>query len=483
VPAGTQRSIRFTWVRIDQCSVWRRTRGGAAYTLPVIPVIGRRAAALLLLWAAALSAGTPLDDYVHAPDSHFRYSLVDTTTGPHGSVLTIQMTSQAWLPPGGVDRTEWKHWVFIYKPRTVRPGLALLFIGAGSNDKPRPETSEALARMAEAAGAIVAEVYQIPNQPLTFHNDPYGPRSEDEIVAHTWAGYIRTGDASWPLRLPMTKAVVRAMDVVSASVPEARIEKFVVSGGSKRGWTTWTTAAVDRRVTAIMPVVIDLLNIVPSFEHHYRAYGAWAPAVEDYVKAGVMDRFRSPEFHALMQIVEPYEYRDRFVMPKYIVNSAGDQFFLPDSSQFYFDDLPGERYLRYIPNTDHSLKDSDVYESLTAFYRSVVERSARPQFGWKFAKDGAIRVTAKTPPSAVKLWRATNPEHRDFRLETIGPAYRATELKAGAKGVYAARVRKPAKGWTAYFVELTFPGPGKEPFKFTTPVRVIPDTLLYPAPK
>ena len=53
----------------------------------------------------------------------------------------------------------------------------------------------------------------------------------------------------------------------------------MVTGGSKRGWTTWTTAAVDKRVVAITPMVIDMLNIDPSFEHHYRVYGFWAPAV------------------------------------------------------------------------------------------------------------------------------------------------------------------------------------------------------------
>lgn len=37
------------------------------------------------------------------------------------------------------------------------------------------------------------------------------------------------------------------------------LKNFVVGGASKRGWTTWTTAAVDDRVVAIVPVVIDLL--------------------------------------------------------------------------------------------------------------------------------------------------------------------------------------------------------------------------------
>ena len=69
----------------------------------------------------------------------------------------------------------------------------------------------------------------------------------------------------------------------------------------------------------------------------------------------LLDRLNTPEFKALMRIEEPYQYRDRLTMPKLILNASGDQFFLPDSSQFYFDGLRGEKHLRYVPNADHSL--------------------------------------------------------------------------------------------------------------------------------
>jgi len=79
-----------------------------------------------------------------------------------------------------------------------------------------------------------------------------------------------------------------------------------------------------------------------------------------------------------MKIEDPYSYRDRFTMPKLIINSTGDQYFLPDSSQFYFDALPGEKYLRYVPNTKHSL-NSDARESLIAFYDAVLRGRPRPR--------------------------------------------------------------------------------------------------------
>jgi PhoPQ-activated pathogenicity-related protein len=240
---------------------------------------------------------------------------------------------------------------------------------------------------------------------------------------------------------------------------------------------------VDARVVAIVPIVIDVLNVIRSFQHHYRCYGFWAPAVKDYFEMKLMDVMDTKRYRELMAISDPYSYRDRYTMPKLLINSAGDQFFLPDSSRFYFDKLPGEKYLRYEPNSDHSLKGTDLKETFTAFYQSVLDGSKRPSFQWTFEHDNAIRVTTKETPAAVKLWQASNPEHRDFRLESVGPIYHSSLLEPESPGVYVARIEKPEKGWTAFFVELTYQSSGKYPFRFTTAVRVVPDTEPYPAPK
>jgi PhoPQ-activated pathogenicity-related protein len=260
------------------------------------------------------------------------------------------------------------------------------------------------------------------------------------------------------------------------------VNRFVVSGASKRGWTAWTTAATDHRVIAVVPAVIDMLNVERSFEHHWRAYGAWSDAVNDYVQHGIMDWLGTPQFRALMRIEEPYEYRDRLTMPKYLVNASGDQFFLPDSSRFYFDDLKGEKLLRYVPNTSHSLDKSDALESLQAFYASIVKSTPRPRFTWTFERDGSIKVVTKDLPESVQLWQAVNPAARNFRHDVIGPAYRSTRLTPSGPNTYVARVPAPPAGWTAFFVELTFASGGRYPLKATTAVRVLPDTLPFAAP-
>jgi PhoPQ-activated pathogenicity-related protein len=93
-----------------------------------------------------------------------------------------------------------------------------------------------------------------------------------------------------------------------------------------------------------------------------------------------------------------------------------------------------------------------------------------------------IEVETAERPLAAVLWQATNPQTRDFRLETIGPAYRRSILEPDADGIFRARVPEPARGWAAYFVELTFASGGPFPFKFTTEVGVLPETLPFGPP-
>ncbi|MBN2327869.1 MAG: PhoPQ-activated pathogenicity-related family protein [Candidatus Omnitrophica bacterium] len=436
---------------------------------------------------------TTLDRYVAAPDPNYHYELVNTIQGQGYTAYVIDMISQCWRSSEEVDRTLWQHWMTIIKPDAVKSSTGLLFIGGGSNGKPAPDkVDKTFVKIALSTNSVLTVLTMIPNQPLKFSDewmDQYKEkgRVEDALIAYTWNKYLKTGDEYWPARLPMVKSVVRAMDTVTLFLGSdqggnIKQDSFVLAGGSKRGWTTWMTAAVDPRVSAIIPIVIDMLNLKESFEHHWKVYGFWAPAIGNYVEMDLMKHLGEPKFQALMKIVEPYEYRARFTMPKYMINASGDQFFIPDSSQFYYDDLPGVKHIRYVPNADHGLDDSDAVESLTAFYHAILNHIPLPQYSWKIEESGVIRLQTETTPHAVKLWQATNPTARDFRLETIDKAWTSADLKESEDGVYLAEVEKPQQGWTAYFIEMTYPSGIQVPFKFTTGVKVIPDEYPYDYP-
>lgn len=434
---------------------------------------------------------TAIDRYVAAPDSSYHWEVVSTQTTAAGTLFVIDLKSQTWLRPDEVNRPVWQHWLSVFKPTDAVSNKALMFIGGGGNGGEAPKGLDAkLSAVAAATKSVVAELKQVPNQPLIFHGDGK-PRVEDDLIGYTWDQYIKTGDDRWPARGPMTKAVVRAMDTVEALLAsdaggKMAVNQFVVAGGSKRGWTTWMTAAVDKRVVGIAPMVIDVLNLDASMRHHYAAYGFWAPAIDEYVDHRIMQRRETAGYKALLQIEDPFAYRNRFTMPKCIVNSTGDQFFLPDSSQFYFDELPGEKHLSYAPNTDHSLKDSHAVETLIAFHHTIVNDTPRPVFDWKIDKNEKLTLQCKTLPKRVLLWQAQNPNARDFRVDTIGKAYVSTELKEKSDGIFEVQLVAPEKGWQASFVECEFDVGAPVPIRLTTSVRVLPDTLPFlskPIPK
>jgi PhoPQ-activated pathogenicity-related protein len=429
---------------------------------------------------------TDLDRYVLAEDPSYAYERVRTLEGDGWAAYVLKMTSQTWRSPDEVDHNVWWHWLTIIVPDTVTSEVGMLYLTGGRNtEEPPEEPNPERLRYALATRTVVADLRQVPNQPLTFADEGQ-PLRESKLIAYAWNKYLRSGDPIWLPRLPMTKSAVRAMDTVTAFCSSAEagqvvVNRFVVAGRSKRGWTAWTTAAVDDRVVAIVPMIIDLLNMEQSFTHHYEAYGSWSPVIDAYVNAGIPDWFGTEQLASLARIVEPFNYRSRFTMPKLLINATGDLFFLPDSARFYFDDLPQEKHLRYLPNSGHSIGGTDALDTLLAFYWAIVNDAPRPAFSWTLEPDGSILVRNEglIEPERILLWQASNPGARDFRIDKIGEAWTSSSLVPGDDGSIVATVDPPASGWTAFFVELTFAGGGPCPLKLTTEVRVLPDTLAY----
>ena len=227
--------------------------------------------------ASSRGQETALDRYVAAADPSYHYNLINTVAGDGYTGYVLEMTSQNWRTPAEVDRPIWTHWLTIVRPEHSVTSTSLLLVSGGSNEKPPPQMNPILTQLALTTNSVISELRMVPNQPLVFTGDS-AKRTEDAITAYSWQKFLATGDETWPVRLPMTKSVVRAMDTISSFCGSpggggVLVNKFVVGGASKRGWTAWTVAAVDNRVVAIIPAVIDLLNLEPSFEHHYRAYG------------------------------------------------------------------------------------------------------------------------------------------------------------------------------------------------------------------
>ena len=429
-----------------------------------------------------------IDEYVAARDRAFDWRAMEIVLRDGYETVLIDMTSQRWLNKNEVDQTLWRHRLILTIPDQLHStDIAFLYISGGSNTETPQRTSRDLVdQIALSTGTVVAELRQVPNQPLVFHEDGE-PRYEDNLIAYGWVQYLETGDARWLPRNAMVKSAVRAMDVISQFMQKHRdgthpVNRFVVGGGSKRGWTTWLTGAMDDRVVAIVPIVIDVLNVDVSMRHHFAAYGFWAPSIGDYVNHGIMQWMGSSELKQLYDLVDPLRYVKRLEMPQFVVNASGDQFFLPDSSQFYWDHLTSQKYLRYVPNTNHGLGNSDAGESIAAFHYAVTRQQQFPQVSWKYQNDHEVNVKFDTVPDSITLWQATNEDFRDFRIETFGPGFHATErdpteLEPGSSRRY--RVETPSQGWKAWFLEMSYDIGFVRPLKLSTEIRVTPNTLPF----
>jgi PhoPQ-activated pathogenicity-related protein len=442
-----------------------------------------------------------LKDYVNFNDGKFQWNVVSTIPGVGYTVYIVNMISQQWLTPGDTNLSLWRHWVTVVVPSGPVPSKALLFIDGGNSDDDAPTVSDpvvaALIQGALLTHSVMIELQDVPNQAQIFTGEtPVNARTEDQVLAYTFDHFLNDpSQTDWPALLPMTKAAVKAMDMVQAFVPtvaanQQQIDSFVVSGGSKRGWTTWLTAAVDNRVIAIAPIVFDALNLDEQMVHHYGAYDFFSPAIKPYEDLQVFDRILTNQGQQLGQIVDPYRYiyDGRFNIPKLLLDSTGDQFFLPDSAQFYIHDLPGKTSLQYVPNSSHGLGDdvgvsNAAFNSLVTFYASILTGIPTPQYSWSVQPDGSISATTATAPTQVLLWQATNPDARDFRKQYTNVTYTSTVLSNHGAGVYTANVPTPASGATAFFIEFTFPSLLDDmPYRFTTEIHVKTSQPLFDWP-
>ena len=289
-----------------------------------------------------------LERYVRKPEAEFGWKLrKKIESQPSGDrIYDLHFVSQTW------QENTWQHQLQVYQPRNVAPNSTMfLWVTGGSARSSYVSLGLELARKINAPVAIL---YNIPNQPLLESK-----LSEDDLIAETFVRYLKTRDENWPLLLPMVKGVVKAMDVLQAFGNEEwgePINSFIVSGASKRGWTTWLTAAIDQRVRAIAPVAIDTLNIREQMPRQLKAFGAYSARLAPYTSRGLVPIPETPEGQRLLSMVDPWAYRDRLALPKLIVNGTNDFYWATDALNLYWNELSGNKWVVYVPNAGHDMR-------------------------------------------------------------------------------------------------------------------------------
>jgi PhoPQ-activated pathogenicity-related protein len=437
------------------------------------PLVLALAVCIPLTAAAREGLSGPLAEYVAATDDSYQW-----VKRAEGSVATckyveLTLTSQTWR---GIV---WKHQLFLLKPSQVNPESkhVLLLIGGGSwkDELADPKTqlklpgeAQLLALAAEQLKTPVAILLHVPQQPM------FDGKREDEIISLTFREFMKSGEKDWPLLQPMVKSTVRAMDATQEAAKKEwnlDVEKFTVTGASKRGWTTWLTGAVDPRAVAIAPMVIDMLNMSQHIALQKASFdGGTSEQISEY--EGLDKQIDTPRGKALRQIVDPWEYRAHLQQPKLVILGTNDRYWPLDACNLYWNDLQGEKYLIYVPNNGHGLPDrSRIIAGLNAIHQRVITGKPLPKLSWAYKNGGenvALSVTADVKPSRVRVWTASAAT-RDFR----DSKWAATDAAAHGDG-FKHELAVPSTGLAAMLGEAVFHEGSDNEFSLSTNVQIVP---------
>lgn len=411
--------------------------------------------------------GNPLKNYIARTEPEYRWQQIQSLEEPWGTIGYYELISQNWRG------YTWKHHLVIVRPRLIRnPDIAFFRI-AGDGDG--ESHIDSLKTLAERGGAVAAVLMDVPNQPL------YEDRREDALIAYTFNQYIKTGDETWPLLFPMVKSSVKGMDAIQEIIKQQhqqQINRFVLSGASKRGWTTWLAAAVDKRIAAIAPMVIDTLNMKEQLQWSEQVYGQQSSKLKDYTELNLHRKMDNKPMQQLRSWIDPYAYIQDFTMPKLLLLGTNDPYWTVDSLRHYWNDLPEPKMIFQTPNAGHDLNGgAQALQTLAAFFELIADRKPLPKMAWQFnnAADNQVQAQVEVNEQArsISLWTAHS-DDRDFRDSTW--TAQALDITRGSSHA-AASVPMPPAGYEAYLMEVELQTDSGHDYRLSTLARVAPDTM------
>ncbi|SOE21075.1 PhoPQ-activated pathogenicity-related protein [Spirosomataceae bacterium TFI 002] len=404
--------------------------------------------------AQNITPQTALKSYMDNGDKTYNWELKDSTNLGNVMAYHLLMTSQKWR------EYTWRHQLTVFVPKTKIYDGALLFITGGSNKDEQPNWNSndglwgVLAGVAEKNKAIVSLIRQVPNQPL------YGDLTEDELISYTLHKFKGDRDYSWPLLFPMVKSAVRGMDAVQEFAKQKfkyNVSDFVISGASKRGWTTWLSSAIDdKRVKAIAPMVIDMLNMPATLNYQYTTYGEYSIQIEDYVKLGIPQGTDTEDGKMLTAMIDPFSYRTNLTVPKMLFIGTNDEYWTVDAIKHYWNEIPGKNMIHYVPNAGHNLGGGkQAMEALSAFFGTTIMNKTYPVVNWNIT-DTSNGVELEVKPDLneiveATLWQTTSSD-KDFRNNL----WLSKNIKLKDLPLVKIKQSYPKKGYEAFYVDLKY---------------------------
>lgn len=289
-------------------------------------------AALICLAQTGATVNT-LDDYLKLDTGKPSWTL-----GPKSEKFAeLRLNSLVW------QGDQWRHEIII-AGSDIKSDVVILNL---TGDRMENTMDDFTTLFSKTTQLPVATVYGIPNQPS------FGLR-EDELVGRGFMKFITTQDNTWPLLLPMTKSTLQAMDAVQ-EWSHGRVKKFILTGTSKRGATSWLAATTgDPRIVGIAPMVSDvMMDITRQLEAGRTEWGHFSPMMPELQTFDPIPFFKGPRGRQLMNLSDPYFSLSKVKAPALVISASNDQFCVVDATRMYWDAIKSPKVFKTIPNATH----------------------------------------------------------------------------------------------------------------------------------
>jgi PhoPQ-activated pathogenicity-related protein len=280
----------------------------------------------------------------------------------------------------------------------------------------------------------------------------------------------------------MVKSAVRGMDAVQEFTKQKvkfDVNNFVISGASKRGWTTWLTSAInDKRVKAIGPMVIDMLNMPATLNYQFTTYGEYSIEIEDYVKLGIPQGAETEDGKALTTMIDPFSYRKNMTIPKMLFIGTNDPYWTVDAIKHYYGEIPGKNMIHYVPNAGHDLGGGEqAFQALSAFFATTIMNKTYPVSTWTIddTSNGAELIVKPETNDLIEavLWQTTSSD-RDFRNNL----WMSQNIKLKDLPNIKLTQEYPKKGYQAFYVDMKYKGPNGGSYTVSTRVFVTDESKV-----
>ena len=300
---------------------------------------------IITIISISANAQNEIKDFISKQETASKWSVDEQKDTPQTTTYILNVTSQTF------EGRQWEHSVIVIIPKTIKMKNTAILMNFQGDMPKNDDLGSYIDMLSSMAGCVFIGLWNVPNGKQGL--------SPDANIAESLKQSIATEDFTKPMHLPMTKSIIKTMDAVDEfmkSTEKDMITKYIITGGSKNGWTCWLAAASeDKRIAGIAPIVFDFLDMNRQLQHQKEIYGDYSEKISDYTSRGIQDFVKTENGQKILSIIDPISYVDKITVPKLIINATNDSFWTFDSANIYWDKLKGDNYLIYMPNMDHGI--------------------------------------------------------------------------------------------------------------------------------